>query len=492
VTGLVLAVVASSSWAARPDTDGEAWSFATTDVLSYVDSPTGAVRVHFSIEGPSVTVLDDLDGSGAPDLAEALAVTSEAALDRFIDLGFRPLIAEVDLGLDALGGSGAIDVYMVEFGGVGDGRFAIDGCSGGVCVGHLLTDNDFAESYYSDNEEAAAVLASHELFHGIQYAYATSLPSWMSEGMATWAERLFDPELSDYYGFCSAYLDEPTRSIDSPPAGVATAWSYGTALFFGYLEGRLGEEAGPAILDAMEGRDEGESVDVIIDVIDDFGDDIGDAWPLFAAWNLAVGRQSGGTGEGWPYADRLRAPPFEVEVEDGLLDDDNRFYPMAATYFRWVHAGGPASMAFADDPTGLVFSLHPFAGGADQGAVDAALLYLEPTSAGLSVLGDLPAGGYALVGSYPQQAAESNKVRFCLGAPGEVEACLEIEGDDGDDGTDGTDGTDTGGDDVDSGDAGDIDEPACGCATGGTTGLGLGLMAGLAVFSRRREQSPAA
>ena len=489
MTLLALAWVLAAD-GARPDSDGEPWSFHPDDTVTFVDGPTGAVRVHYASAGPSVTVLDDLDEDGVPDLPQVMASTAEDAIGHFTALGFRPMVPEADLGLDALGGSGAIDVYMVEFGGTGDGRFAIDGCSGGVCVGHLLTDNDFSESYYADPAEAAAVLASHELFHGVQAAYRTQLPDWMSEGTATWAEHLYDPTLDDYFGFCGAYLAEPTRSIDSPPAGVATAWTYGTALFFGFLGERLGVGVGPALLEAMEGRGDTEGVDAILDVLDQFDDRIEDAWPVFAAWNLATGRQSGGTGEGWPDASQLRAPPFEVEAGTDLLDDDNRFYPLAATYFQLEHAGGPLAAAFADDPTGLVFGLHPFAGGERQGAVDAAVVSFAPTAFGLIELGEVAAGGYALVGSYPQQAPESTKVRFCVGAPDAAAACLEPDAPDPSDDTATPDG-DTGAPTARPEEA----SAGCGCASpGGSSsprglvGWGVGLFA---LVSRRRRAAGA-
>lgn len=481
MTPLALLALAAA-WADRPDTDGAAWSFAVDDELAWVDGPAGQVRVHYAAAGPSVTVLTDDDGDGVPDLPQILAATAEDALVAFADLGFRPLVPEADLGLDALGGSGAIDVYMVEFGGTGDGRFELDGCEGGVCVGHLLTDNDFAESSYADAAEAAAVLASHELFHGVQAAYRGSLPSWMSEGTATWAEHLYDPSLDDYFGFCSAYLAEPTRSIDSPPAGVATAWTYGTALLFGFLEQRHGAEVGPDLLVAMEGRPEDEAREAIAEVLAARGDDWAAAWPDFATWNLAVGRQSGGTAEAWPDAGRLRAPPFEVEA-DALLDDDNRFYPLATTYFSLQHGGGPLALAFADDPAGLVFGLHPFAGGARLGAVDAAVVTLQPAGLETVDLGELPAGGYALVGSYPVDAPESTKVRFCLGSPDAVEACRVAEGS--------PDTGDTGSPDRDTAtpaaDPPEAPPEGCGCGAGpgGGGGLALGLVA-LLGLSRRR------
>lgn len=434
----LLAVPAAQ--AARPAANGAAWSFAVDDEIAFVDSPSGHVRVHYAASGPSVTVLDDADLDGVPDLPQVMAQTAEQVLTTLTALGFRAPLLEADVGLEDLGGSAAIDVYMVDFAGTGDGRFAIDACYGSVCAGHLLTDNDFAESGYADAAEAARVLASHELFHAVQAAYAADLPAWMSEGTATWAEHLYDPETPDYLGLCRYYLLEPTRSLNSPPAGTVTGWSYGTALFFGFLQERHDERIGPALLEAMEVHSGDEGLDAIAAVLADRDDSFAEAWPEFAAWNAATGARAGLQTQGYPYASRLAAPPLEVSA-DALLDDDNRFYPLATTYFSLEHAGGPLAVAFADDPAGLVFSLHAVPGGGLYGPTEDAAVVLEPTGVGVVELGEQDAGLWLLAGSYPRPAPESTKVRFCLGAPEQVAACLEEP----DDGEADTGGADTGG-----------------------------------------------
>lgn len=471
---------ATPAHAARPDTDGEPWSFAVDDEVVYLDSEGGRVRVHYAAAGPSVTDLTDDDANGRPDLPEAMADVAEDVLDQLDALGFRPPVSEAELGIDDLGGSGAIDLYMVDFGGTGDGRFAVDACAGGVCAGHLLTDNDFAESYYDDAQEAARVLTSHELFHAVQAAYAAELPVWLSEGTATWAEHLHDPETDDYLGFCGAYLMEPTRALDQPPAGTVTAWSYGTALFFGFLQERHGADIGPDLLEALESVPAEEATLAIQSVLEDRGDSWADAWPTFAAWNLATGRYAG-RAPSYPYAQFIRNPPFEVETDGGVLQDDNRFYPLATTYFRYVHGGGPLALAFADDPTGLHLGLHPMVDGQDNGRVLPAVVEQTPTEAGVLDLGSFDAGGYVLVGSYPAVAPESIKVAFCLGPPDALADCVPPA-----DAGDGDSGAADGG--ADSG-LGSSSGDGCGCAgTQGTGGVGALLaLAGL-LFSRRRPE----
>jgi GNAT superfamily N-acetyltransferase len=321
---------------------------------------------------------------------------------------------------------------MVDFGGTGDGRFAVDGCDAGLCAGHLLTDNDFAESSYTDAGDAARVLASHELFHAVQAAYAAELPVWLSEGTATWAEHLYDPENADFIGFCRAYLREPTRSLNRPPSGVVTSWSYGTALFFAFLEERHGVGVGPALLEALEASDEDDGLVAIESVLAERSDGWSKAWPTFVEWNLATGPRAGGLGAGYPFASRLVAPPVEAEG-DGLLDDDNRFYPLAATYFALEHAGGPLSLAFVDDPAGLEFRLYPVPTGGVFGQVGEASWAGAPAGVGVVDLGVHPPGTLLLSGTFPAPAPESTKVHFCLGAPDSVETCLAdaAEGDTG-------------------------------------------------------------
>jgi hypothetical protein len=45
-------------------------------------------------------------------------------------------------------------------------------------------------------------VGSHALFHAVQNAYA-SLPVWMSEGTAVWAEKQYDPRSQDFINQCT-------------------------------------------------------------------------------------------------------------------------------------------------------------------------------------------------------------------------------------------------------------------------------------------------
>ena len=460
----LILLLASTVFAARPDNGGGLFSFDDSDVLAYVDGPLGTVRVHYSISGTNVTLLDDDDKSGFPDFAEEVAATAEDVLDFYDSLGFAAPLSESEMGLGALGGSDALDFYLVDFGGNADGQFAVDSCAGDVCSGYMIIENDFSGYGYGSLSEAIAVLTSHELFHGVQYAYSANQPVWLSEGTAVWAEHQYDPGVDDFYWFCSEYLEDPGRSLDSPPAGSVTAFSYGTALFFQFLSERLGEGVGPDLQDALIGRDEDESVQAIADTLTAYGTDLQSEWTVFARWNLATGSRAGAA-EGYPFAASLRG--VAAEAEGSVIVDDNRFYPLAATYFRLDHSGGELLFATAEEPLGVAFSLHPVADGSGDGPVTDAVVSWSPEEPEQRSLGEQPPGGYWLVGTHPLAADQSVKVEFCLGLAEDVAACTPQVED-----------TDT--------DTGSTEPEGCGgCSGTGGGGVMLAIFAGLGLAARR-------
>ena len=87
--------------AERPD-EGGLFSFSSADVISVYD--TDNFRVHFSIEGPSQTIMEDSDASDIPDFVEYVAETAEDVLTLYQDAGFLSPLTEAELGV-VLGGS---------------------------------------------------------------------------------------------------------------------------------------------------------------------------------------------------------------------------------------------------------------------------------------------------------------------------------------------------------------------------------------------------
>ena len=437
---IVLAVMLAPLSVARAQrpTEGGMFSFAPEDVVEHWDEPSGAVRVHYSVAGPNVTRLEDIDSDDIPDFAAAVAVTSAEALDFYEEsLGLRRPLSEEEMGLGELGGSYALDVYLVDFGGNADGAFGIDACdsTSNHCAGYLTIENDFVGYGYPSLELAIDVLTSHELFHGVQNAYDASQSVWFSEGTAVWAEMQFDPGSRDFLWFANAYLEDTGRSLDRPPTGPVPSFAYGTCLWWDFLTTRHTPALMSEILLAVEspigdGTDAMAEVEAVLERADDT---LRDAWLEFVAWNLATGDRSGAL-VGYSYADALAG--IVAEAEGTAIDDDNRFYPLAATYYRFDHSGGPIWFGAEEAAPALAFALHPVYRNRADGPVHEAAATWTDVRAGSFAVAEgqsFPAGGYWLWGSLPQQADESVKVRICLGSPEVAAACGPALVDDDDD-----------------------------------------------------------
>ena len=132
--------------AARPDDGSGLYTYEAGDSLAFWDEPGGHVRVHFSIDGPNATLLEDADADGVPDFPALVGLEVAQVLEDFELFGFRRPVSEGAVGLPELGGSDALDVYLVDFAGSADGMFGVDRCLDGVCAGHLVIENDFSGS----------------------------------------------------------------------------------------------------------------------------------------------------------------------------------------------------------------------------------------------------------------------------------------------------------------------------------------------------------
>jgi len=469
--GLAVLALSAPARAGRP-TDGTGlFSFDASDVIESVDGPAGLVRVHYSVNGPNQVRMTDADKDGVPDFAWQVATTAEAVLELYEATGFRLPISESEMGLTELGGSDALDFYLVDFGGSADGQFGLDTCRDGVCSGYMVMENDFSGYGYANLTTAIRTLTSHELFHGVQFAYTDDEPSWMAEGTATWADYLFDPASDDFLWLASLYMDDPTRGLDRSPSGVS-AWDYGTSLFFSFLDQTLGTQSMVDLQEQMGALGGGDaSLDALQATIEDQGSTLPEVWTTFADWNLASGERAG-VAESYPFAADL--PGITARNEGASLDETDRVYPLATLYLRIDHPGGELWWGTADDPTGLALSLHAVADGAADGPVDEASDVFWPDAPGAMLLGDLPAGGYWVAMSQPDLGdGGSVALSYCMGTADALAPCGLSVG--------GGDTADTGG------------EPpktkGCGCSgVGGVNAAWLPGLLGLLVVGRRRRR----
>lgn len=463
---VLLALLTPSADAVRP-TEGGLFSFERSDEVVSWDTPSGLVRVHYSIAGPSVTLLTDADETGVPDYVEMVGSAVEDAWLVYEQAGFREPLREADLGLGNLGGSDAFDVYLVDFGGNSDGNFSTDACDDHTCAGFFVMENDFKGYGYPSLAVAVDVLASHELFHGVQYAYSDRLSIWVSEGTATWAERLYDPDSRDFRNQVESYLADCGRSLDKMPTGPVPRFAYGTGLWFDFLSLRHDDDTIVELLEELEpiSDEVPDGVEVLGRVMAARDDTWSDAWTTFARYNLAAGTRSGSM-ESYPYAaDLFPGVPME-DTGSSIVDDSHRFFPLAATYWRIQHPGGPMELAVEEGAEAVRFSVH--AKNEDDNAEEA---LVDLTGPGGVIGEDLAAGVYWLVGTYPEPADSSAKVGLCIGGELAMATCpfLDEEPDTDPDWND---------DDLHGG---------CGCSAAPLSGTGPLLLGIVALFAGRRR-----
>ena len=417
-------LLASAALAARPSMERS------------LDSEDGTVRVWYEEEGEDAVLDDDDDADGLPDFAEEVAQTASDVLQVYASAGFRSPEPDTD---------GIMDVFLVDFGGNADGAYTAERCSGGspnVCSGYFVMENDFSGYGYGDLSLAIRVLTSHELFHAVQAAYDSGEGVWFSEGTAVWAEDLYDPDSSDFIYFCGAYLEDTGRSLDEPPAGPVPTFAYATALWWKFLSIQHGDDVIVELLEATE------SEDILVEMAaieEAHQSSLADDWATFARWNLATGRWAGAA-ESYSFAARIG--PISAEASGGVLVDENRFYPLAASYYKLEHAGGELWFATDTDAPELVFSLHAVG----EDGVGEALVVVEGVASATS-FGEQAAGDYWLVGTNPTLATNSTRLTFCLGGREDLTPCVpaveEVE--------DVDEGEDSGGEEATAG---------CGCDAG--------------------------
>ncbi len=448
---------------ARP-TDGGSYAYDATDVVTSIDSAGGRARVWYSSSGPNVVKAGDTDGDGIPDFAETVAADADSVLATYADFGFRPLVSD-----GTAGGSDALDVYLVDFGGDADGNYAPEHCTANICSGYFQMENDFQGYGYSSIDFAIETLTSHELFHAVQASYNDSEDSWYAEGTAEWAENFYDLAIggtgnADFESYCDYYLTDTGRSLDSPPAGPVPPFSYSTAIFWYFITQRYGDAWMLDYLDATANNE--DLVQAIADRTD-LGTDFVD----FAVWNLATGSLAGGLPDGAGYDFAASIGPPTMEAKGPSLDDDQRFYPLATTYYKLEWPGGDLQFGLAADAPDVTFQLW----GLDANGHVNAMLANPASAAGVVDLGDYAAGDYYFFGVNATQAAESTKVEFCLGADA---SCYTPPTDTGDTGSSPDDTGKTSG-----------QPKGCGCATDpGAGGWAVGMVAlGLAATRRRQR-----
>ncbi len=146
---------------------------------------------------------------------------------------------------------------------------------------------------------------------------------------------------------------------------------------------------------------------------------------------------------------------------------DARLYPLAASYWNYLHEGGDAWFGVDTPLADVTFSLHPVADFEADGAVGDAIATWSAEAAGSQrVFEDLPPGGYWIVASLPRVADGPARAEVCVGLRDPVE--LACGGFAGTTGSDTTGGEESSGESSDSGPTVPLDDSSGGDELGST------------------------
>jgi outer membrane receptor for ferrienterochelin and colicins len=294
------AVVAPGVARARPTLAGE----ATFGV------PSGGALVHYATTGVDAVPAADADGDGTPDFVEEVAEVAEEALARYAADGFRAPLT--DGAIADNGGDARVDVYLQDLD-AADGNASTDACTGGTCIGHAITENDYAGFGYPSRGEGIRSVVPHEIFHLVQYAYDDDQLAVWSEGSAVWAtEHLYGGANADFERFLPGFLARTYRPLERGGGGFGDPYVYGAALWPYFLGVTHGAAAIGDAWTACAGAT--PFLDAIDAALGPRGATVEAAFTAFTRANLFTGARAAGG----PYADLGAGEWIEVPREPAL------------------------------------------------------------------------------------------------------------------------------------------------------------------------------
>lgn len=425
--------IGQTGQALRPDTPGnnELFRFDPTDVVETHGSPGGQFLIHYTRMGKNAVPDADTDGSGVPDFVENVGQVYDNVYIRYHgELGFRTPVSDESLMTDN-GGDGRFDVYLVDFAGFGDGNFKTDACLADkpeICMGYMVQENDYAGYGYSSTDVANRILGSHEYFHAIQAAYDFDQGSIFTEGSAVWATEKFDPSLKDFEGFIGSYLKNTDRSLNLPMPGPVDSFSYGSAIYFKFLEERYGEQMIRALWERSEDGANGVADPNWYGEQDAFlgaeaQTSFADAFVEFATWNIFTGKYADPSRA---YQDGATYPfPNYNNVSAPYMDDALRVFYASTQYYQ-LSVDGRTSFTAAFVPPkdapeqadNLALLLV-----AVRSSKPDPVLRVKDTKAGTETMNTEGADNAIIIVVNTLQSGESRKPGLCIGTPEEVEAC---------------------------------------------------------------------
>jgi outer membrane receptor for ferrienterochelin and colicins len=346
--------------------DGIAAKAARPALTNEATFGVGSVLVHYATSGVDAPPTADTNTNGVPDFVEEVATTADDALVQLVALGFR---RPVDDG--GMGGDTRIDFYLRNLQ-AADGNASTDTCTTTACSAFATVENDYAGYNYSSITEAIRSVVPHELFHLVQYAYATEHVVQWAEGTAVWAvEHLFGAGNSDFERFLPSFLSKTFRPFERPTLGFGDNYPYGAALWPLFLEQRFDAAL---LVDAWERCANAPWLDAIEGALAARGRSLDEAWIEFTRWNGATGAHvvTGAYADARAWPEAPREPVFALG--DAMLETtiyiegrSARYIPIVVDKPRTLDITSKSDIAARFAPTGAAITdgidLEPGTGG---------------------------------------------------------------------------------------------------------------------------------
>ena len=298
-------------------------------------TPSGHVRIHYTLSGTDAVNPSDTDNNSVPDYVDVAA----AAFDSVWAMEVGHLGYNVPLSDGNRGGGPELDVYIVDLGSRNIYGYTypdIPGSKRSTSSSYIEVDNNYEGGIYRRTRtrglDALKVTAAHEFFHALQFAYYDGTDArWWQEATATWMEDVVYDEINDYYQYLPHFFSQPQQALDKGNALGPTIRIFGVSIFAHYLAERFGPDVIQRIWEEFERQTSGDlsAFDRAIPT------GLEDAIVEFAIWNWFTGERSKPDGyysEG-PFYPKVASQVVEVS-EDSAATGRGVADHLAASYLH--------------------------------------------------------------------------------------------------------------------------------------------------------------
>jgi len=315
-----------------------------TNMDRFVDSPTGNFRVHFDTSGVEAVSTLDEDFNGIPDYIDSTIIFLEHSYDVEVNqLGWNKPLS--DSSLSDNGGSGAVDVYIMDLSTVKTSRgYGIYGLADPIQYsfadgnsGILFLDNNYTDDvYYTLSYEGLKVTIAHEFHHIIQFSYSDYFPSpIVFEMISTYMEDKV------FYGVFDMknYVNHLFKSIISYPiANAEIEFGYMYNIYLHYLDLKYGHQIVEELWISLLGKN-AHFINTWDDYLqENYNVSIGETFTEFYEWCYYTGDKSI-EGQYFPFAEEFNGMKANkvYTYSDPSISDTKNLTSMAFNYFQVIY-----------------------------------------------------------------------------------------------------------------------------------------------------------